>query len=241
MTRPFRQFQRSPFDKVVPKEALIPLFHDGMTLMVGGFGGIGNPPTLIQLLLDLSIRDLTLISNDTAFPEVGVGRLVTERRVKKVITSHIGSNPNAGRQMTEGTLQVEFSPQGILAERIRAGGVGLGGILSDIGLGTIAEAGKRKVEVDGKTYVLETPLTAEVALVHAKKADRFGNLIFDQSARNFNPLVAMAGEITIVEADEIVEVGELQPDEIVTPGIFVHGIIQSEGVNWRWAWEKRET
>ncbi len=225
------------FDKVITLEEALRHFRDGMTLMVGGFGGVGNPPTLIQGILDKGVRDITLISNDTAFPQIGVGRLVTERRVRRLITSHIGSNPNSGAQMTAGELDVEFCPQGILAERIRAAGVGLGGILSDIGIGTIAEKGKQKVLVGEKEYLLETPLVAEVAIVHAKKADRFGNLVYDTSARNFNPLVAMAGEITIAEADEIVEVGELDPEEIVTPGVFVDWIVQSEGVNWRWAWE----
>lgn len=226
------------FDKVISLKEALTYFHDGMTLLAGGFGGVGNPPTLIQGILDKGVRDITLISNDTAFPHIGVGKLVTERRVKKVIASHIGSNPNAGAQMTTGELEVEFCPQGILAERIRAGGVGLGGILSDIGIGTIAEKGKEKVIVDGKAYLLETPLTAEVAIVYARKADRFGNLVYDTSARNFNPLVAMAGDVTIVEAEEIVEIGELDPEEIVTPGVFVQGIVESEGVNWQWAWEK---
>lgn len=226
------------FDKVISLEEALTYFHDGMTLLAGGFGGVGNPPTLIQGILDKGVRDITLISNDTSFPHIGVGKLVTERRVKKVIASHIGSNPNAGAQMTAGELEVEFCPQGILAERIRAGGVGLGGILSDIGIGTIAEKGKEKVIVDGKAYLLETPLTAEVAIIYARKADRFGNLVYDTSARNFNPLVAMAGDVTIVEAEEIVEIGELDPEEIVTPGVFVQGIVQSEGVNWQWAWEK---
>lgn len=226
------------FDKVVSLSEALSHFRDGMTLLAGGFGGVGNPPTLIQGILDMGVRDLTLISNDTAFPHIGIGKLVTEKRVKKVIASHIGSNPNAGAQMTAGELEVEFCPQGILAERVRAGGVGLGGILSDVGIGTIAEKGKQKIVMDGKEYLLETPLTAEVAIVHAKKADRFGNLVFDTSARNFNPLVAMAGDITIVEADEIVEVGTIDPEEIVTPGVFVNLIVQSEGVNWQWAWEK---
>lgn len=230
--------ERNPFDKVVTIEEALAHFKDGMTLMTGGFGGVGNPPTLVQGILDKGVKDITLISNDTAFPHIGVGQLVTEKRVKKVIASHIGSNPNAGAQMTAGELEVEFCPQGILAERVRAGGVGLGGILSDIGIGTIAEKGKQIVQVGDKQFLLETPLTAEVAIVHAKKADRYGNLVFDTSARNFNPLVAMAGEITIVEADEIVEQGELRPEEIVTPGVFVNMIIQSKGVNWTWAWEK---
>lgn len=230
--------QRNPFNKVVTVEEALACFHDGMTLMTGGFGGVGNPPTLIQGVLDKGVKEITLITNDTAFPHIGVGQLVTQKRVKKVIASHIGSNSNAGAQMTAGELEVEFCPQGILAERVRAGGVGLGGILSDIGIGTIAEKGKQLVQVGEKQFLLETPLTAEVAIIHAKKTDSYGNLVFDTSARNFNPLVAMAGEITIVEADEIVELGELHPEEIVTPGVFVNMIVQSKGVNWTWAWEK---
>jgi len=230
--------QPNRMDKVVSLDEALACFHDGMTLMTGGFGGIGSPPTLIQGILDKGIKDLFLISSDTAFPHIGVGKLVTERRVRKLIASHIGSNPHAGAQMTAGEMEVEFCPQGIFAERVRAGGVGLGGILSDIGLGTIAEQGKQKVRIGEKEYLLETPLTAEVAIVYAKKADRFGNLIYDTSARNFNPLVAMAGDLTIVEAEEIVETGELDPEQIVTPGVFVDMIVQSEGVNWQWAWEK---
>lgn len=224
--------------KVTTLEKVMPYFHDGMTLMVGGFGGVGNPPTLIDSILEKGIKDIELICNDTAFPDIGVGRLITQRRVRKVIASHIGSNRNAGHQMTEGDLEVEFSPQGTLAERVRAGGVGLGGILVDVGLDTIAEEGKEKIWVDGKLYLLEKPLTAKVSIVHAKKADAYGNLIFDTSARNFNPLVAMAGDMTIVEVDELVGVGELDPEEIVLPGVFVDWIIPSKGVTWKWVWEK---
>src|SRR5699024_6123532 len=144
---------------------------------------------------------------------------------------------NAGKQMNEGTLNIEFSPQGTLVERIRAGGSGLGGILIDIGVDGLVGENKEKVKVNGKTLLVETPLKADVAIVYAKKADEFGNLIFDKSARNTNALVAMAGEITIVEADEIVPVGELDPEEIVTPGAFVDIVVKSEGVNWKWAWE----
>lgn len=230
--------RRTAVNKVVELAEVMHYFRDGMSLMVGGFGGVGNPPTLISGILAKGVREITLISNDTAFPDIGVGRLVTQRRVKKLITSHIGSNPNAGAQMTAEELEVEFCPQGILAERIRAGGVGLGGILSDIGIGTIVEQGKQTVCVNGKTYLVETPLTADVAIVHAKRADRFGNLVYESSARNFNPLVAMAGTITIAEADEIVELGELDPEAVVTPGVFVDFVVQSEGVNWKWAWEK---
>lgn len=227
-------------NKVTTVDRVMNYFRDGMTLMAGGFGGVGNPPTIIDRILKAGIKEVTLICNDTAFPDVGVGRLITERRVKKVIASHIGSNPNAGRQMTEGVLEIEFSPQGTLAERVRAGGVGLGGILVDVGLNTIAEEGKEKVWVDGRPYLLEKPLTAEVSIIYAKKADPYGNLTYDTSARNFSPLAAMAGNVTIAEAEEIVNVGELDPEEIVTPGVFVDWIVPSEGVNWRWVWEETQ-
>lgn len=211
--------------------------QDGCTLMFGGFGGVGNPPTLIQGILDKGVKDLVLIGNDTGFPHIGIGQLITAGRAKKVIASHIGSNPNAGRLMTEGKLEVEFSPQGTLAERVRAGGVGLGGIFVDVGLGTIAEEGKEKMMIGGKEYLVEPALTAEVAIVFAKKGDPMGNLVYDKSARNFNPLVAMAGTFTIAEVEEIVPVGELDPECIITPGVYVDMIIPSQGVNWKWAWE----
>ena len=224
------------FGKLKEIEEVISLFHDDMTLMFGGFGGIGSPPSLIQAILEKGVTNLNLIGNDTGFPDVGIGRLVTNERVKSIITSHIGSNPNAGRQLNEGRLQIEFSPQGTLAERIRAGGVGLGGVLVDVGVDTIVEEGKRTVEMNGKTYLVETALTAEVSIVYAKKADPFGNLVFDKSARNMNPHVAMAGDITIVEAEEIVPLGSLDPEEIVVPGVFINYIVSWEGVNWKWVW-----
>ncbi|YCI79738.1 CoA transferase subunit A [Bacillus sp. R1-10] len=210
---------------------------DGCTLMYGGFGGVGTPPTLVQGILDKGVKELTLIGNDTGFPDIGIGRLVTAERAKKVIASHIGSNPNAGKLMTEGKLQVEFSPQGTLAERIRAGGVGLGGIFVDVGIGTIAEEGKGKIVIEGKEYLVETALTAEVSIVHAKKADSLGNLVYDKTACNFNPLVAMAGAFTIAEVEEIVPAGELDPECIATPGIYVDMVIPTKGVNWKWAWQ----
>ena len=227
-------------DKTVSVKEAAEQIKSGMTIMVGGFGGLGNPPSLINQLLKNDIRDLTLICNDAGFPHIGVGQLVSDKRVKKLIASHIGSNPVAGQQLTDGEMEVVFSPQGTLAERIRAGGVGLGGVLTDVGVDNpIVEKGKEKIEINGKTYLVETALTAEVSLVYAKKADRFGNVVYDTSARNTNPLVAMAGDITIVEAEEIVETGELDPEEIVTSGAFVNYIVKSEGVNWTWAWEKK--
>jgi acetate CoA/acetoacetate CoA-transferase alpha subunit len=223
--------------KIVTMEEALEHISDGCTLMYGGFGGVGTPPTLVQGILDKGVKELTLIGNDTGFPDIGIGRLVTAERAKKVIASHIGSNPNAGKLMTEGKLQVEFSPQGTLAERIRAGGVGLGGIFVDVGIGTIAEEYKDKIVIEGKEYLVETALTAEVSIVHAKKADSLGNLVYDKTACNFNPLVAMAGAFTIAEVEEIVPAGELDPECIATPGIYVDMVIPTKGVNWKWAWQ----
>jgi acetate CoA/acetoacetate CoA-transferase alpha subunit len=228
----------NPFGKITTLEKVMEVFHNGLTLMFGGFGGVGSPPTLIDGILEKGIRNLTLIGNDTGFPHIGIGKLVSQERAIKVIASHIGSNPIAGKLMHEGKLEVEFSPQGILAERIRAGGVGLPAILSDIGMDNeLVASNKPHFLLGGKDYLIETALTAEVSIVYAKKADPFGNLIYDKSARNTNPLVAMAGDITIAEVEEIVPLGSLDPDEIITPGVFVDHIIPSKGVNWKWAWE----
>jgi acetate CoA/acetoacetate CoA-transferase alpha subunit len=228
----------NPFKKITTLEAVMEYFHDGMTLMFGGFGGVGSPPDLIDGILEKGVRDLTLIGNDTGFPHIGIGKLVSQQRASKVIASHIGSNPIAGQLMHEGKLEVEFSPQGILAERIRAGGVGLPAILSDIGMDNeLVVKGKPYISLADRRYLVETALTSEVSIVYAKKADEYGNLIYDKSARNTNPLVAMAGNITIAEVEEIVPLGSLDPDAIITPGVFVDYLILSKGVNWKWAWE----
>ncbi|HHW38415.1 MAG TPA: CoA transferase subunit A [Bacillales bacterium] len=232
--------QASPqrlINKVVPIEEAMAFIEDGCTLMFGGFGGVGNPPTLINEIIRKDVKELTLIGNDTGFPDIGIGRIVSRGMAKKIIVSHIGSNPIAGKLMMEGELEVEFSPQGTLVERIRAGGVGLGGILTDVGLDSMVEEGKQKITVAGKDYLVETALTADVSIVYAKKADTFGNLIYETSARNTNPLVAMAGKWTIAEVEEIVEVGELNPEEIITPGIYVDRVVKSKGVDWKWTWE----
>ncbi|MBP1967492.1 CoA transferase subunit A [Paenibacillus aceris] len=230
---------RSELSKVKSLEEALHAINDGCTLMYGGFGGIGTPPTLIDGILHKGVKDLTIIGNDTGFPHIGIGRLVTAGRVKKVVASHIGSNPNAGQMMEDGSMEVVFYPQGTLAEKIRAGGVGLGGILVDVGVGTMMGEGRETVSIDERTYLVEPALTADVAIVHALKADPYGNLVYDKSGRNYNPLVAMAGTCTIAEVDEIVPLGALDPESIVTPGIFVDMVILSKGVNWQWVWEKK--
>jgi acetate CoA/acetoacetate CoA-transferase alpha subunit len=226
------------FNKIITIEQAMNYFHDGISLIAGGFGGIGTAPSLIEALIQKGTKDVTLICNDAGFPHIGAGRLVTLERVKKLIASHIGSNPEAGRLMNEGKLEVEFSPQGTLAERIRAGGVGIAGILTDIGISNeMVSAGKATHHIRGKEYLIETALTADISIVYAKKADLFGNLVYDKSARNTNPLAAMAGNITIAEAEEIVPLGSIDPDEVMTPGVFVDCVVPSKGVNWKWAWE----
>jgi acetate CoA/acetoacetate CoA-transferase alpha subunit len=228
----------NPFGKITTIEQVMNFVNDGMTIMFGGFGGVGTPPTIIDGIINKNVKNLTLIGNDTGFPDIGIGRVVKEGRANRIIVSHIGSNPIAGRLMTEGKLEIEFSPQGTLMERIRAGGVGIAAFLTDVGTDNeMVTRNKPTFALEGKTYLVESALTAEVSIVYAKKADPFGNLIYDKSARNTNPLVAMAGEITIAEVEEIVPLGHLNPDEIITPGVFVNYVVPSQGVNWKWAWE----
>ena len=228
----------NPFKKIASLNQALEQLQDGMTIMFGGFGGVGSPPTLIDGMIEKKLKDLTLIGNDTGFPQIGIGKLVSQGRVKKIIASHIGSNPIAGKLMNEGALEVEFSPQGTLAERIRAGGMGLGAVLTDVGVDNdLVASGKKQMQLNGKIYLVETALTAQVSIVYAQKADPYGNLIYDKSARNTNPLVAMAGHYTIAEVEEIVPLGSLNPEEIVTPGVFVDTVIPTNGVNWKWAWE----
>lgn len=201
---------------------------DGMTIMFGGFMGIGTPARLVQAILDSGVKDLTIIGNDTAFAETGVGPLITNNRVKKVITSHIGTNPETGKKMIAGEIEVELVPQGTLAERIRAAGAGLGGVLTPTGLGTIVEEGKQKIAVNGQEYLLELPLQADLAIVEAKTADKLGNLVYELSAQNFNPLVALAAKKVIVEAGNVVDVGEISPDAATTPAALVDYIVYPE-------------
>lgn len=202
------------------------MVKDGMTVMIGGFLACGTPESLIDALVQKGVKDLTVIANDTAFPDKGIGKLVVNRQLKKVTVSHIGTNPETGRQMHAGELTVELVPQGTLAECIRAGGFGLGGFLTPTGVGTVVENGKQKLTIGGREYLLELPLKADVALLKAAKADKAGNLVFRKAARNFNPLMATAAEIVIVEAQEIVETGTIDPDEVMTPGIFVDYLVR---------------
>jgi acetate CoA/acetoacetate CoA-transferase alpha subunit len=216
-------------NKIISLEEVSSIFRNGMTIMAGGFMGVGTPQELVAAMLEANVKDITLIVNDTAFTDAGIGPLIVNKRVKKVIASHIGTNPETGRQMISGEMEVELVPQGTLAERVRAGGSGLGGVLTPTGVGTIVEEGKEKITVDGLEYLLEKPLRAEVALLKAYKADKAGNLIYHRSARNFNPLMALAADTVIVQVEQLVEVGEIDPDEVMTPGILVDKIYVQGG------------
>lgn len=211
--------------KLITLENASGFFRDGMTIMVGGFMGVGTPPRLVTALLESGVRDLTLIANDTAFVDTGIGPLIVNGRVSKVIASHIGTNLETGRRMIAGEMEVQLVPQGTLIEQIRCGGAGLGGFLTQTGVGTVVEDGKQILKLDGKTWLLERPLRADLALIRAHRADELGNLTYQLSARNFNPLIALAADITLVEPDEMVEIGALLPDQIVTPGAVIDHIV----------------
>lgn len=204
-------------------------FHDGMSIMFGGFMGVGTPDGIVREILDSGIRELTIIGNDTAFVDTGIGVLVANRRVKKIIASHIGTNAETGRQMIAGEIEVELVPQGTLAERIRCGGSGLGGVLTPTGVGTIVEDGKTKLAFDGVEYLVERALRADLAIVKAHRADDKGNLTYQRAARNFNPLVAMAADYVVAETDEIVAAGQIDPELVMTPGILVDALILAGG------------
>ncbi len=212
-------------NKVISVKEAVDMIHDGMTIMVGGFLGCKNPFKIVDAIVEKGVKDITLIANDTSFPEVGIGKLIVNKQVKKLIASHVGTNKETGNQMNSGEMQVELVPQGTLAERIRAAGAGLGGVLTPTGLGTIVAEGKTIVEVDGKDYLLEKPLKADIALIVGAKVDKKGNVRYAKATRNFNPLMATAADIVIVEADEIVEAGGIDPDDVMTPGIFIDYIV----------------
>ena len=195
--------------KFISIEEAVSKVKDGMTIMVGGFLANGTPNKIVDALAKSGVKNLTLICNDTAYPDKGVGQLIANKQVKKLFVSHIGTNPHTSEQMNSGELEIEFCPQGSLAERVRAGGCGLGGILTQTGMGTIVAEGKQIVNVDGKDYLLEKPLRADIALVGASLGDKAGNLVYRGTSQNFNPLMASAADLVIAEINELVEVGEI--------------------------------
>jgi 3-oxoacid CoA-transferase subunit A len=205
--------------------ALADIVQDGQTIAVGGFGLCGIPEALIAALRDSGKKNLTAISNNAGVDGFGLGQLLHTRQIKKMISSYVGENKEFERQYLAGELELEFTPQGTLAEKLRAGGAGIPAFFTKTGVGTIVAEGKEVREFDGEKYVMERSLVADVSLVKAYKADKAGNLVYRKTARNFNPNVAMAGKITVVEVEHLVEIGEIDPDQVHTPGIYVHRII----------------
>jgi 3-oxoacid CoA-transferase subunit A len=212
---------------------------DGATIMMGGFGLCGIPENLIAALLAHGAKELTIISNNAGVDDFGIGVLLRARQVRKMISTYVGENKEFERQFLSGELEVELVPQGTFAERIRAGGAGIGGFFTPTGFGTLVADGKETRAIDGKTYVLERPLTADFAFVKAWKGDRVGNLVYRRTARNFNPVMATAATVTIAEVEHLVEPGEIDPDHVITPGIFVRHVLQ--GRNYEKRIEKRTT
>jgi acetate CoA/acetoacetate CoA-transferase alpha subunit len=211
--------------QTISLEQSVAMIPNGSSLMIGGFMAVGTPERIVDEIVRQEKRNLTIIANDTAMPGKGIGKLVEARLLRKAIVSHIGLNPETQRQMLAGDLEVELVPQGTLIERIRAGGYGLGGILTQTGLGTSVENGKTTVEVDGRSYLVEPALRADFALVQAFLADYLGNLSYALTARNFNPVIAMAGRTVIVSADNIVPIGVMSPDHVVTPAPLVDFLV----------------
>lgn len=214
-------------NKLITTEKIRDFLHDGITIMFGGFMGCGTPAKIVNAIVQSGIKDITLIGNDTAFVDTGVGPLINNNQVKKVITSHIGTNRETGRRMIAGEMEVELVPQGTLAERIRSSGAGLGGVLTPTGVGTIVADGKQVLTINDREYLLELPLRADLAIIHAQKADYSGNLIYQYAARNFNPLIATAADTVIAQVDELVDVGQINPDAVMTPAALVDFIVSS--------------
>ncbi len=215
-------------DKVVSVETAARNVKSGQTVMIPGFVNVGVPETLIKEIIASGCTDLKVISNNTSIKGKGIGLLIHENRIKHITCSHIGNNTETVEKFVAGEIDVTFVPQGTLCERIRAGGAGIGGILTPTGLGTPIEDGKQIIEVGGKKYLLELPLRADVALIHAWKADRMGNVVYRRASRNFNAIMAAAADLVIVEAEQIVETGTLDPDIVVTPGCLVDMVVQAE-------------
>ncbi|MCI0364573.1 MAG: CoA transferase subunit A [Phycisphaerales bacterium] len=210
------------------REALDGLLFDGMTMAVGGFGLCGIPEQLILALRDSGVRNITAVSNNAGVDDWGLGLLLATRQIKKMVSSYVGENAEFERQFMSGELELEFAPQGTLAERLRAGGAGIPGFFTKTGVGTIIAEGKEHKEFDGQTYVLERGIVADLSLVKAYRADRAGNLVYRKTARNFNPMVASCGKVTVAEVESIVEIGALDPDSVHTPSIFVHRVVQTK-------------
>jgi 3-oxoacid CoA-transferase subunit A len=222
-------------NKIYPdaRSALAGLLRDGMTIMSGGFGLCGIPSALIEAIRDSGAKELTIISNNAGIDEVGLGILLQTRQVRKMISSYVGENATFAKQYLAGELEIEFNPQGTLAERIRAGGAGIPAFFTATGVGTQIAEGKPIQEFDGRTYVMERGLRADLSVVHAWKSDQEGNLIYRKTARNFNPIMATAGEVVVAEVEEIVDNGQIDPDHIVTAGIFVNRIVRLDAVDKR--------
>ncbi|MBY6116485.1 3-oxoacid CoA-transferase subunit A [Mameliella alba] len=210
---------------ICPEDAAA-LIPDGATLLIGGFMAVGTPIRLIKALVARGARDLTVVANDTAMPGKGIGHLITARAVRRVIASHIGLNPETQAQMIAGEIEVDLVPQGTLVERIRAGGVGLGGVLTPTGVGTAVAEGKQVITVDGHDFLLETPIRGDFALIAAHQADYVGNLEYALTAHNFNPIMALAAETVIAEPQGIVPVGMIPPDAVKTPGVLVDHLLE---------------
>lgn len=206
------------------KEAIAPI-ADGASIMLGGFMSVGTPQLLVDELVRQDRKELCVICNDAGTPGDGAGKFVRSGQLSSYITSHIGLNPEMGEAMHDGRIKIELVPQGTLAERIRSGGAGLGGFYTPTGVGTLVEDGKDRRTIDGRDYILESSLKADVALLKARRADRAGNLVFNLSARNFNPVMATACEYVVVQVEELVEIGEINPDEVMLPGIFVDAVV----------------
>ncbi len=213
--------------KVISAQEAAELIKDNSTIMIGGFLSCGTPDKIIDELIKQDIKNLTLICNDTSTPDADKGKLIKSGKVKKVITTHIGTNPITGEKMHKGELEVEFYPMGTLVEKIHAKGSGLGGVLTPTGIGTILEEGKQIVEIKGKKYMFEEPLGADFAIIYGTKVDKYGNVKFEGTTRNFNTSMATAAEIVIVQADEYVD--NIDPNEVVIPGIFIDYIVKREG------------
>ena len=213
--------------KAASVEEALTHIRSGQTIMLSGFTNVGSPNKFIVKMAEAGITDIDLISNDAGNDHTdGIGTLICQHRVRRLTASHVGLNPKVAEQMNDGTLEVVLVPQGTLAERIRCGGTGLGGVLTPTGIGTVVAEGKQVIQVDGRDYLLEKPLHAEVAVVKAWKADTSGNLVYRRAGRNFNPLMAMAADFVIAEVEELVEVGQLDPDEVMTPGVCVDLVVK---------------